>query len=146
MIIMNSKLQLATPKIKHSIYLILVCLTTILSVACQSKKTTANQSDVLNSTIGDYLKQSEANGFSGAVLVVKNDSIIINKGFGLANKENNVLNNANAVYDICSVTKQFTAAAILKLVEENKLKLEDPISKFFDNLPEDKKILPYISC
>jgi len=139
MIKMNNKLQLKSLKIKHSRYLTLGCIIAILSVACQSNKTTTDQSDLLSSNIGDYLKQSEANGFSGSVLVAKNDSIIINKGFGFSNKEKNVANSHNTVYDICSVSKQFTGAAIVKLVEDNKLKLEDTISKFFDNLPEDKK-------
>jgi len=134
---MNNKFQLAASKIKHNKYLFLGCLIAILSIACQTKKTTTDQSGLLSSRIGNYLKRS--NGFSGAVLVAKNDSIIINKGFGFANKENNILNNHNTVYDICSVSKQFTGAAIVKLAEEHKLKLEDPISKFFDNLPEDKK-------
>lgn len=139
MIYRNNKLQFTGPNIKYYISLILGCLFSVLSVACQSNKTTRDQSDMLSSRINNYLKQSEANGFSGAVLVAKNDAIILNKGFGLANKENNVLNNPNTVYDICSVSKQFTGAAIVKLVEENKLKLEDSISTFFDNLPEDKK-------
>ncbi|MCK0107903.1 serine hydrolase [Flavobacteriaceae bacterium S0825] len=136
---MNNKLQLTIPKVKHSIFLVLGCLNAILSVACQSNKTTTDESDLLSNRISNYLKQSETNGFSGAVLVAKNDSIIINKGFGFADKENNVFNNPNTVYDICSVSKQFTGAAIVKLAEDNKLKLESPISTFFDNLPEDKK-------
>ena len=137
--IMGDKFQLSASKIEHSKYLFLGFLIAILNLACQSKITTANPSDLLTSRIDDYLKQSEVNGFSGSVLVAKNDTIIINKGFGFADKENNVLNNPNTVYDICSVSKQFTGAAIVKLAEDNKLKLESPISTFFDNLPEDKK-------
>jgi CubicO group peptidase (beta-lactamase class C family) len=139
MILRNNKLQLTGPNIKHNLYPILGCLIAIIIVACQSYHTTTNQSDLLSNRMDSYLQQSEINGFSGAVLVAKNDSIIINKGFGFANKENNVPNNPNTVYDICSVSKQFTGAAIVKLAEENKLKLESPISTFFDNLPEDKK-------
>ncbi len=139
MIIMNNKLQLTTPKVKHSILLVLGCLNAILSVACQSNKTTTDESDLLSNRINNYLKQSELNGFSGAVLVAKNDTIIINKGYGFADKENKVRNNPNTVYDICSVSKQFTGAAIVKLAEDNKLKLDSPISTYFDDLPEDKK-------
>lgn len=139
MIIMYHTSQLTATSIKHNLYPILCCLMAILSISCQSNKTTTNESDLLSSRIDTYLKQSEVNGFSGAVLVAKSDSIIINKGFGFANKENNVLNEPNTVYDICSVTKQFTGAAIVKLAEDNKLKFEDPISTFFDDLPEDKK-------
>lgn len=134
---MNHKIK--TSNTKTHIYLFLGCIIAALSLSCQSNKTPTDQTDLLSSRISDYLKQSEANGFSGAVLVAKNDSIILNKGFGFANKKNKVLNSPNTVNDICSVTKQFTAAAILKLVEDDKLKLEDSISKYFDNLPTDKE-------
>jgi len=137
---MEYKLKATATKSRLNINFILACfLMVVLGYSCQSKKTTINQSDLLSIRIDDYLKQSKANGFSGAVLVAKNDSVIINKGFGFADKENNVLNKPNTVYDICSLSKQFTGAAIVKLVEDNKLKLEDSISTFFDNLPEDKK-------
>lgn len=136
---MKYLLRLSTYSIKRNFQFVLVCLIAVLSVACQNNKTPTDQSDLLSSRINNYLKQSEANGFSGAVLVAKNDVIIINKGFGFASKEKNVLNDPNTVFDICSVSKQFTGAAIMKLVEDNKLKLEDSISSFFDNLPKDKK-------
>jgi len=136
MIIMTNKFQLKISKIYNQYTLIGVFLIVLLSISCQKK---VDKSNTINTKINNYLKQSEANGFSGAVLVAKNDAIIINKGFGFANKEKNVINNPNTVFDICSVSKQFTGAAIVKLAEENKLKLESPISTFFDYLPEDKK-------
>ncbi len=94
---------------------------------------------VLESKIDNYLSEGVANGFSGSVLVAKEGRIILHKGYGMANKENNIPYQVNTVSTIGSVTKQFTATAILKLEEFNKLKVTDPISKFFDNLPDDKK-------
>ncbi|WP_273273310.1 serine hydrolase [Maribacter polysiphoniae] len=126
-------------KIIGNIHLVSGCLMVVLSVACQTKKTTTDESNLLSNRIDDYLKQSETNGFSGAVLVAKNDTIILNKGYGFADKENKLGNKPNTVYDICSVSKQFTGAAIVKLAEDNKLKLDSPISTYFDDLPEDKK-------
>lgn len=125
--------------IKKNYYLYSILLLGLINYGCQSKQTKTSQSPITSSQIEHYLKNAEANGFSGAVLVAKNDSIIINKGFGFANKENNVLNNPNTVYDICSVSKQFTGAAIVKLAQDDKLKFEDPISTYFDDLPDDKK-------
>ncbi|MDG5491291.1 serine hydrolase [Psychroserpens sp. SPM9] len=136
---MSNKFQLETLKIKHHLFLILAGVLTVLCVACQPDKTATTPSDLLKNRIDNYLKQSEANGFSGAILVVKNDSIILNQGYGFANKEKYIPNSPNTVYDICSVSKQFTGAAIMKLVQDNTLKLEDSISSFFDNLPKDKK-------
>ncbi len=94
---------------------------------------------VLEGKIDNYLSKGVANGFSGSVLVAKEGKIILHKGYGMANKENDIPYQVNTVSTIGSVTKQFTATAILKLEEFNKLKVTDPISKFFDNLPDDKK-------
>jgi len=57
----------------------------------------------------------------------------------MANKEDVVPYTTTTVSSIGSVTKQFTATAILKLVELNKLELTDSLDKFFKNLPEDKR-------
>ncbi|MDY8137056.1 serine hydrolase [Aquimarina sp. 2201CG5-10] len=93
----------------------------------------------LKSKIDNYLKAGVKNGFSGSILVAKKGEVIINKGYGMANKENNIAYTPTTVATIGSVTKQFTATAILKLVEYNKLKLTDPLSKFFKGVPSDKK-------
>lgn len=89
--------------------------------------------------IDTYLSKGTANGFSGAIAVVKNGKIIINKGYGLANKDTKTVNNPNTIFDIGSNTKQFTSTAILKLNEQNKLNVTDSLSEFFDKLPIDKQ-------
>ena len=89
--------------------------------------------------IDDYLKEGAKNGFSGAVLIAKDGKIALNKGYGLANKEQETPNSPDTVFDIGSVTKQFTATAILKLSEQKKLAVSDPLSRFFPKLPDDKK-------
>jgi len=112
-------------------------ISVIASITLKAQET--QNKDDLKARIDTYLNASVVNGFSGAVLIAIKGDIILSKGYGLANKEQNVPNSPETVYDICSVTKQFTGAAILKLAEENKLKMESPISNFFENLPEDKK-------
>jgi CubicO group peptidase (beta-lactamase class C family) len=97
------------------------------------------ESTALFSKIDTYLTAGSKNGFSGAITVVINGKIIVNKGYGEANKDTKILNNPNTVFDIGSNTKQFTSTAILKLVEFEKLKLNDPLSKFFKNLPAKKQ-------
>ncbi len=99
-----------------------------------------NQNNIdLKNKIDQYLSEGVKNGFSGSVLVAKEGQIILNKGYGMANRENKIPYTQNTVATIGSVTKQFTATAILKLVELNKLKVSDPLSNFFKNIPEDKK-------
>ena len=89
--------------------------------------------------IDNYLVKGAANGFSGAILVSKEGELIINKGYGLANKDINTLNNPNTIFDIGSNTKQFTSTAILRLAEQNKLHVTDSLSKYFNELPIDKQ-------
>lgn len=117
--------------------LILVFLLAI-NIAC-SQNTKSDQK-VIN-TIKKYLKASEKNGLNGVVLIAKGNEILLNEGYGMANKEQQLKNTPQTVFDIGSVTKQFTAAAILKLEEQGKLKVEDLITKYFKDVPEDKKTI-----
>lgn len=84
-------------------------------------------------------KKLTKNGFSGVVLVAKNDSILFNKAYGRKNNQENGLNDIHTVFDIGSITKQFTAAAILKLSMQNKIAVTDKLSKYFDAVPKDKE-------
>lgn len=69
--------------------------------------------------------------FTGSVLVRKNSETIYTAGFGLANIELNVPNTPQTKFRIGSVSKQFTAMAIMILAENKKLRLDDPINKYF---------------
>ena len=77
------------------------------SFELNAQKTT--QSTSLFSKIDNYLAAGTKNGFSGAIAVTQNGETIINKGYGIANKETNTSINPNTVFDIGSNTKQFTA-------------------------------------
>lgn len=84
--------------------------------------------------------QVEINNFSGTILVSKNNSILLKKSFGLADYEWNVKNTIDTKYSLASVSKQFTAAAILQLVDKGKISLDDKLSKFFPSFPEGDSI------
>jgi CubicO group peptidase (beta-lactamase class C family) len=70
-----------------------------------------------------------------SVEVVKGSRVIVARGYGLADLENDVPANAATVYRIGSITKQFTAAAIMQLVEARKLSLDDPLDKVLPGYP-----------
>ena len=89
--------------------------------------------------IDKYLSQAEKQGFSGAVLVAKKGNILLRKGYGLANREAQTPFTENTVTTIGSITKQFTATAILKLASTGKLTVGDTLDQYFEDLPEDKK-------
>jgi CubicO group peptidase (beta-lactamase class C family) len=77
--------------------------------------------------------------FSGSILIAKNGKTEFAKGYGLANVEWQVPNTADTVFRIGSITKQFTAVAILQLAEQGKLKLEDPACDYLPACPEPWK-------
>ena len=108
---------------------ILILLLIALTFSCSNKKT--DKHDVTDE-IDKYLKAKvDFYNFSGVVLVSKNDSIIIEKSYGLADREWNIANTIDTKFRIASNTKQFVAAAILQLEEQGKLKLNDKLSKYF---------------
>jgi CubicO group peptidase (beta-lactamase class C family) len=98
-----------------------------------------NTNKKLFNKIDSYLDASAKNGFSGVVLVAKKGKVILSKGYGWADRKNKIPNSPETVFNIGSVTKQFTASAILKLVEQGKIKISDKISSYFTQAPIDKR-------
>jgi CubicO group peptidase (beta-lactamase class C family) len=122
----------------RKIFLVVISLTGIVfsSAYCLAA---VPDDQALAEKIDQYMKSGEAKGYAGTLLVAKGGKIILNKGYGLADREKNITNTPHTIFDIGSNTKQFTAAAIMKLVEQKKLSTSDQLGKFFDKLPEDKK-------
>ncbi len=77
-------------------------------------------------------------GLSGSVLVARDGKVLLQNGYGVANADKKAPIRGDALWDWCSVTKQFTAAAILKLQMQKKLSIDDPIAKHFKDVPKDK--------
>jgi CubicO group peptidase (beta-lactamase class C family) len=97
------------------------------------------QADDKIEKIDSYLIQlNQERNFSGGILIIKDGVTLLNKGYGYANKRANIPFASSTLASIGSITKLFTATAILKLYQENKLKLKDPLSKYFANVPRDK--------
>jgi CubicO group peptidase (beta-lactamase class C family) len=86
-----------------------------------------------------YLQRTVPFGFSGTVLIAKGGDILVHSGYGLADRESSVPVTRETVFDIGSITKQFTAAAILELEEQGRLRTTDSISRFFPDVPADKR-------
>ena len=95
----------------------------------------------IKNQIDDYISTyTEISTFSGSVLIAKDGKVIINKGYGKADIELDVNNSKDNKFRIGSLTKQFTAAAILQLEEKNKLKIDDSIDNYINDYPNGKKI------
>ncbi len=85
-----------------------------------------------------YLSRLVPYGFSGAVLVAMDHTVVLKKAYGFADREAARPYTIDMVSCIGSVTKQFTAAAILRLEMEGKLTVSDPIADYLPGVPPDK--------
>ena len=77
----------------------------------------------------------DARRFMGSVLVARKGKILFNNGYGMADLEWNIPNSPATRFNIASMTKQFTAAAILLLEDRGKLKTSDLVKKYLPNAP-----------
>lgn len=82
----------------------------------------------------------EKGSFNGNVLVAESGNIVFEKSYGLANEQSNVPLNHNTVFELASVSKQFTAMGIVQLEKEGKLSYEDEVSKYIPELKDYKGI------
>jgi CubicO group peptidase (beta-lactamase class C family) len=80
-------------------------------------------------------KVTKAGVFSGAVLAARDGQIILSQGYGLADRDKKIPNTAQTRYRIYSITKQFTAMAILILQEQGKLNVQDLLCKYIPDCP-----------
>ena len=114
----------------------------LLSGACSGANPPAESranNDDLAQRIDLFLSQQADAGFNGSVLIATNDRIILHKGYGWADEQRAKPVTTTTPFWIASISKQFAAAAILKLVEQGRLSLDAPITRFFSNVPPDKR-------
>jgi CubicO group peptidase (beta-lactamase class C family) len=74
--------------------------------------------------------------FSGSVLIGREDQVLFASGYGLANREHGVANTPQTKFRLGSVTKQFTAMAVLILQGQGKLRVHDPVTKVLPDCPQ----------
>jgi CubicO group peptidase (beta-lactamase class C family) len=107
---------------------------TITSISPKSIPTTGSAvTDTLSANIDQYMKSLP--GWSGTILVAQKGEVLISQGYGLADRENDVPNTSQTKYAIGSMTKAFTAMAIMMLQERGQLNVQDPICKYISDCP-----------
>lgn len=115
---------------------------TAVATPTAATKSAGTMTDTVKGDLGakldEYMTRLAALGYAGPVLVAKDGEIVLAKGYGLADRARNIPVTPDTVVSTGSITKQFTAAAILKLEEQGKLSVNDPIAKYFQNAPPDK--------
>ena len=107
--------------------LLSLILTTILAVGCQN--------GARLDRLCRHLFPADEPG--AAVLVMIGDSVVFDRGYGLADMTTKTRIDGNTFFNIASVSKQFTAVAILQLAEAGQLSIEDPVSKYFPEFEAD---------
>src|ERR1700752_1736699 len=79
---------------------------------------------------------TEQETFTGAVLVARNGEILLSQGYGWADRDNQIPNTPKTKYRLGSITKQFTAMAILILQTQGKLDVREPICRYLPECPD----------
>lgn len=117
-------------------------LLSLLPVSCGQAQTknkgqeyAGEKGEQIDKLISAY---AEGGNFNGSVLVAQKGEILFKKGFGFANMEWDIPNQADTKHRIASITKQFTAMLIVKLAAEGKLDLQENISTFLPDYPQEK--------
>ncbi|WP_394746844.1 serine hydrolase domain-containing protein [Spongiimicrobium salis] len=118
----------------NTIFLLLILSFSLMNFSC-----TNSEEELLIDDLSSLDKELMERDFSGVVLIAQNDNILFNKAYGRKSSQENGLNDINTVFDMCSITKQLTAAGILKLSMQNKVSVDDNLSKYFNAVPNDKK-------
>lgn len=112
------------------------CVLLVSLVACASAQ---NLPDSTIKKIDNLFKYWDTNTSPGfAIGVVRNDSLIFSKGYGMANLEYNIPIKAETIFHMASVSKQFTAFSIVLLARQGKLNLDDDIRKYLPWFPDLK--------
>jgi CubicO group peptidase (beta-lactamase class C family) len=95
---------------------------------------TGTETDSLATRIDQYI-QDKHSDFSGVILVAQKGKILISQGYGLADRENAIPNTAQTKFEIGSITKSFTAMAIMILEESGLLNVDDSICLYISDCP-----------
>ncbi len=117
----------------------------MVSVAANNKESAVNtekekSKDISSKTDKLFTDFFGAGKFSGYVYVNKNNSIILDKGYGNADFEKNINNTAQTKFDLASLTKQFTALSIMQLQEKKLLNVNDKMDKYLPQFPHGNEI------
>lgn len=88
-----------------------------------------------------YLAGCAALGWSGTALIVHRGKVVLERGYGLADREGGVPCDADTLYEIASTTKSITACAVLALAEDGLIELDESIAVYLPGVPEDKRAI-----
>ena len=127
------------PMMKKTLLKVVLSAIFLLPLGYQSAVGQSTTNQELIDKVGTYVASTESKGFSGVILVEHKGRKIWSGGVGYADSEKNIKNTNNTIFDIGSVSKQFTGAAILKLEMQGKLSTDDKMVDYIAGVPENLK-------
>ncbi|MFN7999633.1 MAG: serine hydrolase domain-containing protein [Acidobacteriota bacterium] len=119
---------------KKLIFVTLLLAAVAASSAAQSKKPAAQTTTARVNKLFEKWDKPTSPGC--ALSVIKDGQIIHKRGFGMANLDHDIPITPATIFHVASVSKQFTAASIALLAQQNKLSLDDPVRKYIPELPD----------
>ena len=120
--------------------LCILCLALVLSSCSLIGEQSLNQLNLEERLDEIFTRSTEYGDFSGAVLIAEGDKILFRRGYGFANREEQIPNTPDTLFHIQSVAKLFTYASIMMEVKAGHISLNDSIEPFFPGFPNGDKI------
>ncbi len=120
-------------QVKNFVVVILFCLWAATVIAQGRDSLAIDKGDLIEDLLFDFYDEYD---FNGSVLVAERGEVIYENTFGFSDATQQEPLDADMPFYLASLAKQFTAAAIMQLVEAGKLSLDDPVRKFLPRLPE----------
>ncbi|MBM3907651.1 MAG: serine hydrolase [Gemmatimonadetes bacterium] len=118
-----------------------VALLSALSLFAGAVTAQAPTDAQLAARVHEYFLTLENLGYTGGVLVIRDGRPVIARSYGMADRAAGIVADTATVYNLGSITKQFTAAAILRLEERGRLRTTDSLARFFPDAPADKRAI-----
>src|SRR5450432_2771083 len=111
-------------------------LTPALTVFFMHAATISLQAQAVEQRLDSFYRAKCMKGqLNGNVLVAEGDHILFSKSFGFANMRDSLRNNDQTEFNLASISKTFTSAAVLQLVEKKKIGLDEPLTRYIESFP-----------
>ena len=111
----------------------------LMALSLLAATTSTARAQATAARLDSAMRAAERAGFSGVVRVEQGGVVLLERGYGLANREGRVPFTTSTIVQIGSNTKDFTAVAILQLHQAGKVSMNDSVGKYFRAVPADKR-------
>ncbi len=120
-------------------YLLTVCVLNFLFIFFNDAYSQSLPDSTIKKIDSLFIKWNNENSPGCTIGIVRNDSLIYGKGYGMSNLEYGIQNNPETIFHMASISKQFTAYSIVLLARQGKLSLDDDIHKYLSWFPDLKE-------